>query len=125
VRGLAQLAPAARARAKTIAVWREKLARTRDLPRAWLLSDAALFAVAEGGSPPLNDGLAASLQAALDASAGEPPDQGPEQEPAQDVRPTPEQKALIERLSKIVDARALELNVSAEILAWESGNPTP
>jgi ribonuclease D len=117
VRGLAQLAPAARARAKTIAVWREKLARTRDLPRAWLLSDAALFAVAEGGSPPLNDGLAASLQAALDASAGEPPDQGPEQEPAQDVRPTPEQKALIERLSKIVDARALELNVSAEILA--------
>jgi ribonuclease D len=117
VRGLAQLAPAARARAKTIAIWREKLARTRDLPRAWLLSDAAIFAVAEGGAPPLNDSLAASLQTALDASAGELPDQGPDQEPGQDVRPTPEQKALIERLGKIVDARALELNVSAEILA--------
>ena len=31
--------------------------------------------------------------------------------------PTPEQKAVIERLAKIVDARAAELGVSAEILA--------
>ena len=31
--------------------------------------------------------------------------------------PTPERKALIERLSKIVDSRAAELKVSAEILA--------
>ncbi len=35
----------------------------------------------------------------------------------QDSRPTPEQKALLDRLSKIVDARAAELQVSAEVLA--------
>jgi ribonuclease D len=113
LRGLAQLAPASRARAKAIAVWREKLARVRDLPRAWILPDAAIFSVAQGASPPLNDSLAASLLEALE----EAPDDAGDQEPSQDARPTPEQKALIERLSKIVDARAAELNVNAEILA--------
>src|ERR1700722_14363778 len=48
LRGLAQLAPASRGRAKTIAVWREKQARARDLPRAWIPSDAAIFSTAQG-----------------------------------------------------------------------------
>ena len=113
LRGLAQLAPAARARAKAAAVWRETLARSRDLPRAWILPDAAIFAVAQGSSPPLNDGLAASLQGALAAASPDAEDQ----EPPQDARPTPEQKAVIDRLGKIVDARAAELKVGAEILA--------
>jgi ribonuclease D len=113
LRGLAQLEPETRARAKTIAVWREKLARARDLPRAWILADAAIFSIAEGGPPPLNDSLAASLQAALKEAGNDAKDQ----EPSQDARPTSEQKALIERLGKIVDARAAELKVSAEILA--------
>ena len=111
LRGLAQLAPAARTRAKAIAVWREKIARARDLPRAWILADAAIFAVAQGAAPPLNDSLAASLESALHDA----PQQ--HEEPSQDARPTPEQKVVIERLAKIVDSRALELNVSAEILA--------
>jgi ribonuclease D len=38
-------------------------------------------------------------------------------EPGQESRPTPEQKAVIERLARVVDARAAELGVSAEILA--------
>ena len=113
LRGLAQLAPGIRARARAIAVWREKLARGRDLPRSWILPDAAIFAVAEGAAPPLNDSLAASLKAALDAAAEDRSDQ----EPGQDARATPEQKALILRLNKIVDARAEELQISAEILA--------
>ena len=113
LRGLAQLAPESRARAKTIAVWREKLARVRDLPRAWILPDAAIFSVAQGAAPPLNDGLAANLIEALEAASNEAWDE----EPSQDARPTPEQKALIERLGKIVDSRAAELEVSAEILA--------
>ncbi|HXA99806.1 MAG TPA: HRDC domain-containing protein, partial [Steroidobacteraceae bacterium] len=46
LRGIGQLPPEPRGRAKAIAVWREKLARTRDLPRAWILSDAALFSIA-------------------------------------------------------------------------------
>src|SRR6202011_3502006 len=113
LRGLAQLGPAPRARAKAVAVWREKLARARDLPRAWILPDAAIFSIAQGSAPPLNDSLAASLLEALENS----PDDAGDQEPSQDGRPTPEQKALIERLGKIVDARAAELNVSAELLA--------
>jgi ribonuclease D len=38
-------------------------------------------------------------------------------EPVRDARPTPEQKAVIDRLARVVDARAQELEVSAEILA--------
>jgi ribonuclease D len=115
LRGLAQLEPHSRGRAKTIAVWREKLARSRDLPRAWILADAAIFAIAQdsGSFAPLNDSLAASLRGALEDSPHEPEDS----EPSQDARPTPEQKAVIERLGKIVDSRALELQISAEVLA--------
>jgi ribonuclease D len=113
LRGLAQLAPASRARAKATAVWREKLARSRDLPRAWILSDAAILSIAEGAPPPLNDSLAANLRDSLEHAAND----GGDEEPSQDARPTAEQKALIERLGKIVDARAAELGLSAEILA--------
>jgi ribonuclease D len=113
LRGLAQLAPGPRARAKATAVWREKLARARDLPRAWILTDAAIFSVAHGSLPPLNESLAANLQEAL----AQAPTDVPDAEPSQDARPTPEQKVLIERLGKIVDARAAELEISAEILA--------
>ena len=123
LRGIGQLPPEPRARAKAIAVWREKLARERDLPRAWILSDAALFAIAQANPAtaaaleavePMNERFAATLLDALAiSSAGDLTDL----EPMQDSRPTPEQKALLDRLSKIVDARAAELEVSAEILA--------
>jgi ribonuclease D len=113
LRGLAQLPPAPRARAKAAAVWREKQARARDLPRAWILPDAGIFSVAQGSAPPLNEILTASLLEALEESSREPSDQAPSQE----ARPTPEQKALIERLAELVDSRAAELNVCAEILA--------
>jgi ribonuclease D len=113
LRGLQQLAPAARGRAKAIAVWREKVARGRDLPRSWILADAAIFAIAQGGVNPLNDSLAASLEEAL----AEAPDAAQDEEPSQEARPTPEQRAVIDRLARIVDARARELDVSAEILA--------
>lgn len=127
LRGIAQLDPKPRARAKLLAVWREKLARERDLPRAWVIPDPALFAVAQANPvsraalgalnampPNFNDGFAASLLQALhDGSAGALIDSNP----GQDSRPTPEQKELALRLAKIVDARALELKVSPEVLA--------
>jgi ribonuclease D len=123
LRGIGQLAPEPRARAKTIAVWREKLARERDLPRAWILADAAIFAIAHANPntraalealEPMNEKFAATLLTALEAAAGVAP---VDLEPVQDLRPTPEQKALLERLIKIADARAAELQVSAEVLA--------
>jgi ribonuclease D len=127
LRGIGQLDPKARARAKGIAIWRERLARERDLPRAWIISDAAIFAVAQtnpGSRAALaglhampanfNDAFAASLLRTLHEESTKPVD---DENPIQDARPTPEQKALIERLAKIVDARAAELHVSAELLA--------
>jgi len=123
LRGIGQLPPEPRARAKAIAVWREKLARERDLPRAWILSVAAVFSIAHANPAtsaalhavdPLNERFAATLLDALALSAaGDLTDL----EPVQDSRPTPEQKALLDSLSKIVDARAAELEVSAEVLA--------
>jgi ribonuclease D len=123
LRGLGQLSPEPRARAKAIAVWREKLARERDLPRAWILSDAAVFSIAHANPAnaaaldavqPMNERFAATLLEALAMAAS-----GGVQDfaPVQDSRPTPEQKAVLDTLSKIVDARAAELQVSAEVLA--------
>jgi ribonuclease D len=123
LRGVAQLAPEPRARAKAIAVWREKLARERDLPRAWILSDAAVFSIAQANPAtaaaldavqPMNEKFAATL---LDALASCRADALQDLEPLQESRPTPEQKALLDTLSKVVDARAAELQVSAEVLA--------
>jgi ribonuclease D len=123
LRGIGQLAPEPRSRAKVIAVWREKLARERDLPRSWILSDAAIFAVAHAAPKTpaaldaverMNERFAATLLAALDAASGAPLT---DLEPGQDARPTPEQKALLAHLIEIVDARAAELQVSAEVLA--------
>jgi ribonuclease D len=127
LRGIGQLEPRARARAKRIAVWRERLARTRDLPRAWIIPDAAIFAAAQANPRSaaaltsldampanFNSGFAAELLAVLhDESAG-PPE---EHEPGADARPTPEQKAAAARLGRLVDARAAELEVSPELLA--------
>jgi ribonuclease D len=127
LRGIAQLDPKPRARAKILAVWREKLARERDLPRAWIIPDPAIFAVAEANPVSrsalgaldampanFNDAFAASLLHALhDRSAATITDLNP----GFDARPTPEQKELALRLGKIVDARAAELRVSAELLA--------
>jgi len=127
LRGLQQLPPRPRARAKAMAVWREQVARDRDLPRSWILPDAAIFDLAQANPattsalravrslpPNYNEGFAAALLELLaDESRSEPTDASPGQE----QRPTPEQKALALRLGAIVDARAAELGVSAEILA--------
>jgi ribonuclease D len=115
LRGIAQLEPQPRARAKAVAVWRERMARERDLPRAWILSDAAIFSIAHGESlPPLNERFAAGVLEALKSAAAEPLD---ESEPLQDSRPSPAQKSLMEKLNKLVDARAAELQISPEVLA--------
>ncbi len=127
LRGIGQLNPTPRARAKSVAVWREKLARERDLPRAWIISDAAIFAVAQANPPSraalvalpsmppnFNEAFATSLLRALHDGAAAPV---ADMNPSQDARPTPEQKALIDRLATLVDKRAAELAVSAELLA--------
>jgi ribonuclease D len=127
LKGLKSLPPRPRARAKALAVWREELARSHDLPRSWILSDAAIFDIAQSTAATpaalrampavpasFNESFATSLLETLRASAlAEPEDQ----EPSRDQRLTPEQKQTIERLNKIVDAKAAQLGVSAEVLA--------
>ena len=127
LRGLAQIDPEPRARAKAIAIWRERLARDRDLPRSWVLADASVFDVAHanpasaaalyavrGIAPTFNRQFAESLVEVLaEASRGAVADSAPRQE----ARPTDAQKALLRRLVGVLDARAAELQVSAEILA--------
>jgi ribonuclease D len=123
LRGVSQLAPAPRARAKAIAMWRETAARERNLPRAWILSDAAIFSIADANPTtaaaleavqPLNERLAGTLLEALNTSSSA---EVTDLEPGQDSRPTAQQKARLDRLIEAVDARAAELQVSPEILA--------
>lgn len=127
LRAIAQLPPRPRARAKAIAEWRERLARERNLPRGWILPDAAIFAIAHSGPTTaaqlaavdgmpesFNSGFAQSLLARL---ADLPHDAAGMAESAPDPRPTDAQKALAERLVRILDACAAELGVSAEVLA--------
>jgi ribonuclease D len=123
LRGIAQLEPKPRSRAKAVAVWRERMARERDLPRAWILTDAAIFSIAHAAPvdaaalqdvQPLNERFTAGVLEALQSAAAAPLD---ESGPLQDSRPTPEQKALMEKLNKVVDARAAQLQISAEVLA--------
>jgi len=127
LRGVGQLPPAPRARARALAMWREQLARERDLPRGWIIPDAALFKLAETNPTsraalsavrelpqPMNDAIAQSLLEALGESSRL---EVTDREPGRESRPTPEQRAVIERLAGLVDARAAELGVNAEILA--------
>jgi ribonuclease D len=130
LRNLHLLPPAARARARAAAAWREVTARARDLPRGWILADAAIFSIAEAApanraeldaalrlDKPMNQALAEGLLAALREAAAPSQADAEDAEPARDSRPTPEQKAVIDRLAQLVDARARDLGVSAEVLA--------
>ena len=126
LRSLHKLPPAMRARAKVLAVWREKTARLKNLPRGWVLDDEALFRIAESlpATPaalaatlssrrPMSEALAEDLLEALRDSAGGAMDTAP----AADMRPSPEQKALADRLARVVDAHAAALAINSEILA--------
>lgn len=126
LRALRKLPPAIRARAKVLAAWREKTARQRNLPRGWVLTDEALFQTAESLPPtaaalaaalssrrPMSEALAESLLEELSGAVLD----GESAAPAEDLRPTPQQKALAERLAAVVDAHAAKLGISAEILA--------
>ena len=44
--------------AKAVAAWREQLARGRDLPRSWIVSDAAIFEIAQA-NPATREALGA------------------------------------------------------------------
>ncbi len=127
LKGISQLAPKAGGIARALAAWREHLAREKDLPRSWILSDSAIFnlAHADPRSTPQVHAAASEtagwsepvLASLLDAIKTSESIQASPEALAQDMRPTPEQKALLNALAQIVDKRATDLGVSAEILA--------
>ena len=104
-----------------LAVWRERVARERDLPRGWIISDAAIFEVAdanpERARPSPRCARAAAHEcrhrrriargAARERSSVSPTDQEPVQECAAD----PRSNGRSSTGSPAVDARAAELGV--------------
>jgi ribonuclease D len=127
LRGIAKLRPRARTRARALAVWRERTARERDLPRSWIIPDEAIFELAESNpttiaalraARALPRGLGEErLEQLLEALGDTTRQAAAEQEPEAEQRPTAEQKLLALRLNQIVDTRAAELGVSPELLA--------
>lgn len=126
LKGLEQMQPRARGIAMALAVWREKNARERDLPRSWILSDAGLYALAcqapadeaaaHRAAPECAQWREPSRRSLLQAIAASTPAAEPAI-PAEELKPTPAQKELIQRLARVVDARAAALGISPEILA--------
>jgi ribonuclease D len=127
LKGIEALPAPEQRRLRVLARWREERARQKNLPRAWVLSEEALRALAR--DPParaedlmrrgiLKAGmtrLAEELTATLAAAAEE----GPEPEVLTVLRPSPEEQARSKRLAECVKARAGELGLAPEVLATQ------
>jgi ribonuclease D len=127
LKGLGHLGPQEQAAARALARWREERAIASDKPRAWILADEALYALAAQAPASLADlervaalppavirnrgeellGLIATARGASDSAGTVPAPQ----------RPTPEQTRRIGRLQHEVRAVATDLGVSPEVLA--------
>jgi len=128
LKGLGRLRAPERAAARALAEWRERRALESDRPRAWIVSDEALLAMAteapgslealEGirSLPPglirkrgeeLLQLLAAARSAPLDSLDTE----------AAGRRPTPEETRRAARLTQIVREEAARLGIAPEVLA--------
>lgn len=111
---------------RRLAAWRERRAMEKNRPRTWILEDAALRAMAL--RPPRNLGELAQIEGLTPgfiersgalllqeiAAAGLPGLLAPL---AQRTRPDPELLAKVKRLATILQRRAGELNLPAEVLA--------
>jgi ribonuclease D len=111
---------------RLLAAWRERRAADKDRPRSWILDDAALRSLVL--QPPRSAAALAQVTELapgfiersgsailrLIEEAGLPSQLPP---PAARPRPDPELQARIKRLASIVQGRATELGVVAELLA--------
>jgi len=117
------LAPATQPVLRELAAWRERTAQRRDLPRAWVVSDAALLelarsrptdiaaldAVSAGARRQWGAEIVAAVRAGMDAPAAELwPALGPL---------SPAEQALAERLMAHVRALAQAQKLSATLIA--------
>ncbi len=125
LKGLERLDDAAFVIARALAAWRERRAMDRDLPRGWILPDAAIYelaaarprnreelsrvaAVPRGTASRAADDLLAAM-AAADAAAG--------RAPGESGRPGPDQLRRQKQLQNRLAAIAVELGIQPEVLA--------
>lgn len=118
--------PGAQPLLKALAVWREHTAQTRNRPRSWIASDAALIEIARA-APASHEALAqlphvpaAVLHRHGDAilNVVRETRQAPAERIWLDPRPpTPAEQALVRRMQERVVAVAANKHVSAEIIA--------
>lgn len=126
LKGLERLDPDAFAAARALARWREQRAMDRDLPRGWVLPDAAILELA-GIRPRTREALAAisSVPRGTAARAGEEilaaisesHDGPPVEALAELSRPGPSQLRQMKALQQRLLAIAGELGIQPEILA--------
>ena len=125
LKGISKISETAFSLAAALAAWREKTAVERNLPRAWVLKDATLIALATrppndrhelagtfGVSPATVRRHGAEMLALLSApgihtSAAQPPDRVF----------TAAGKAMLKTLSQLVYERAAALNIASAVLA--------
>jgi ribonuclease D len=125
LKGLERLDEPAFAAARALAEWRERRAMARDLPRGWILPDAAIYELAAarprtpealariGGVPA---GTAARAGQELLAAVASPAD-GAAVRNGDPGRPGPGELRLQKALQTCLGAIATELNIQPEILA--------
>jgi ribonuclease D len=126
LKGLHKLDAKAIALAFAAAAWRERVARDRDLPRSWVLSDGDILQLAH--SPAKTAGELQSMLRHTEIPAQEMSelfariaaarsDAAPAFAITSDAVPSAEQKSLIDALARTVDKAAAELGIAGEILA--------
>jgi ribonuclease D len=126
LKGLERLDDSGFAAARALAEWRERRAMARDLPRGWVLPDAAILELASSrprtrealariaGVPP---GTASRAAEELLAAIAAPAAGGAERDAFEGGRPGPEQLRLQKLLQQALAAVAADLGIQPEILA--------
>ncbi|MGB5131809.1 MAG: ribonuclease D [Steroidobacteraceae bacterium] len=126
LKGLERMKPAAQAAICALTHWREERAMARDLPRGWVLPDAALYEIAQARPRTREElsRLANVPRATADRAGGEilkvlaEAAESPAESFADDgTRAGPEQLRLLKILQKKLLAIAEELKVQPEVLA--------
>ncbi|MGQ0529065.1 MAG: ribonuclease D [Panacagrimonas sp.] len=125
LKGLSRLGPRAQHLAARLAAWREVIAENKDRPRRWILSDEALYAIAE--RQPTNLAQLGELQVLPPKSLERQGDALmdllsapiPQDVPAlvSDARPSEAEKARIKRVLERARALADALQIPASLLA--------
>lgn len=125
LKGTERMDPATLAAAAALARWREERAMARDLPRGWVLPDAAIHELARA-RPRSRDGLGAvaSVPCGTAARAADEilallrdPPEVADAAAAQEARPGPDQVRQMKHLQQKLQAVAGKLGIQPEVLA--------